>query len=194
MKLNRSQKASLLKEIGNLISYFQTFEHTDIDKLINIMKEKYSSWKDANATELYEDVNSIVTTLQNLIEEKVIETEEEFTNEYSHATNDDFQPVEDDWDGDAAQTEFYANYCDDEKETTDITVTGSNNSTTKTYLSSEAAFFEDELISSKPEYETSDTSFSFTGFSSDNFQDTNAITISPKEFWYDEENKDDFND
>ena len=74
MKLNRSQKASLLKEIGNLISYFQTFEHMDVDKLINIMKEKYSSWKDANSTELYDDVNHVVATLQNLIEEKVVKT------------------------------------------------------------------------------------------------------------------------
>lgn len=193
MKLNRSQKASLLKEIGNLISYFQTFEHMDVDKLINLMKEKYSSWKDASVENLHEDVNNIVITIQKLMEEKVIETEEEFTNEYSHATNDDFQPVEDDWDGDAAQTEFYANYCDDEKETTDITVTGSNNSIAETYLSSNAAFFEDELISTNLD-NTSNTTFTFTGFSTENFQDTNAITISPKEFWYDEENKDDFND
>lgn len=167
MKLNRSQKASLLKEIGNLISYFQTFEHMDVDKLINIMKEKYSSWKDTNVEELHNDVNSIVTTIQNLIEEKVVDTDIEYTTT-STATN--YNEVE-------------------------VTVTGSDVSTaSEDYLSSEPAFFEDELISTKPENEITSSTFTFTGFSSDNFQDTNAITISPKEFWYDEENKDDFND
>ena len=155
MKLNRSQKASLLKEIGNLISYFQTFEHMDVDKLINIMKEKYSSWKDANSTELYDDVNHVVTTLQNLIEEKVVETTT----------------------GDVTCSNI------------DVTVTGSNNSTE--YLSSEATYFEDEQISTEKE-EYNDVAFSFTGFDT-NIEQTDAITISPHEFWYDEDQEEFYN-
>ena len=155
MKLNRSQKASLLKEIGNLISYFQTFEHMDVDKLINIMKEKYSSWKDANSTELYDDVNHVVATLQNLIEEKVVETTT----------------------GDVTCSNI------------DVTVTGSNNSTE--YLSSEATYFEDEQISTEKE-EYNDVAFSFTGFDT-NIEQTDAITISPHEFWYDEDKEEFYN-
>lgn len=160
MKLNRSQKASLLKEIGNLISYFQTFEHMDVDKLINIMKEKYSSWKDANVEELHDDVNTIVTTLQNLIEEKVVETDTNNT-----ITTNDYNDIK-------------------------VTVTGSDVSTaSENYLSSDTTFFDDELISTKPDYEVSNTAFTFTGFATDNFQDTNVIMISPTEFWYDDEKK-----
>lgn len=154
MKLNRSQKASLLKEIGNLISYFQTFEHMDVDKLINLMKEKHSSWKDANVEELHDDVNSVVTTIQKLMEEKVIETDKTASN-YN----------------------------------VDVTVTGSNNSTE--YLSSEATYFEDEQISTEKE-EYNDVAFSFTGFDT-NIEQTDAITISPHEFWYDEDQEEFYN-
>lgn len=157
MKLNRSQKASLLKEIGNLISYFQTFEHMDVDKLINLMKEKYSSWKDANVEALHDDVNNVVTTIQKLMEEKIIETDNiETTNNYN----------------------------------IDVTVTGSNNSTE--YLSSEATYFEDEQISTENE-EYNDVSFSFTGFDTNNIEQTDAITISPHEFWYDEDKEEFYN-
>lgn len=148
MKLNRSQKASLLKEIGNLISYFQTFEHMDVDKLINIMKEKYSSWKDANVEELHDDVNTIVTTIQRLVEEKVVDTDKTVSN-YN----------------------------------VDVTVTGSDISTAgEDYVSSELIVWNDEKPVTDSKYE-----FSFTGFATDNFQDTNAISISPEEFWSDEE-------
>lgn len=157
MKLNRSQKASLLKEIGNLISYFQTFEHMDVDKLINLMKEKYSSWKDANVEELHDDVNTIVTTIQKLMEEKVVDTDNK------NVTNiNDYNEVE-------------------------IKVTGSNAS--ENYLSSELTIFEDEntLIEDDLENLNNSTALSFTGFSTDDFQQTNAISISPTEFWSDEE-------
>ena len=157
MKLNRSQKASLLKEIGNLISYFQTFEHMDVDKLINLMKEKYSSWKDANVEELHDDVNNIVTTIQRLMEEKVVDTDTK------NVTN-------------------INNYS-----TVEVSVTGSNVS--ENYLSSELAVFEDEntLIENDLENLNNSTVMSFTGFSTEDFQQTNAISISPAEFWSDEE-------
>lgn len=158
MKLNRSQKAALLKEIGNLISYFQTFEHMDVDKFINIMKEKYSSWKDANVEELHDDVNIIVTTIQKLMEEKVVETD---------------------------VTEKTSNV--------EVTITGSNVSTNEGYLSSELAVFEDENILIEDSYdEINNNTMSFTGFSTEDFQDTNAITITPQEFWNDEENDNEF--
>lgn len=159
-KLNRSQKASLLKEIGNLISYFQTFEHMDVDKFINIMKEKYSSWKDVNVEELHDDVNAIVTTIQKLVEEKVVETD---TNNITNVNN-------------------YNN--------SEIKITGGNASTAaEQYLSSELAVFEDEqiLIDKDLENLNKNDTFTFTGFSTDDYQQTNAISISPAEFWSDEE-------
>lgn len=158
MKLNRSQKASLLKEIGSLISYFQTFEHMDVDKLINLMKEKYSSWKDANVEELHDDVNTIVTTIQQLMEEKVVDTD---------TTN-------------VTETKPYD---------VEVTITGSDVSTNDGYLSSELAVFEDEntLIEDDLENLNNTTALSFTGFSTEDFQQTNAISISPAEFWSDEE-------
>lgn len=159
-KLNRSQKASLLKEIGNLISYFQTFEHMDIDKFINIMKEKYSSWKDVNVEDLHEDVNTVVTTIQKLMDEKVVETD---TTNITNVNN-------------------YNNG--------EIKITGGNASTAaEQYLSSELAVFEDEqiLIDKDLENLNKNDMFTFTGFSTDDFQQTNAISISPAEFWSDEE-------
>lgn len=156
MKLTRAQKVSLLKEISNLISYFETIDNMDVDKLINIMKEKYSSWKDANVKELYDDVNHVVTTLQNLIEGNVVKTTT----------------------GDVTRSNIEV----------EVTVTGSDVSTADGYLSSDLQVFEDEnTLIEKDLDQFNDNTFTFTGFSTENFQDTNAITISPEEFWSDDE-------
>ena len=149
MKLTRAQKASLLKEIGNLISYFDTIDNMDVEKFINIMKEKYASWKDVNATDVYDDVNDIVLVIQNILEEKVVD--------------------------------IIGNKVDVKPFDTNVTITGSDVST-----AGEATFFEDEEIVIKKDLEDKDH-FSFTGFSTDDFQQTNAISITPGEFWSDEE-------
>ena len=154
MKLTRAQKASLLKEIGNLISYFDTIDNMDVEKFINIMKEKYASWKDINAAEIYDDVNNIVLVIQNILEEQVVET---INNKV------DVKPFN-----------------------VEVTITGSDISTAGDNLSSECTIFEDEKIPVE-QTDFDKDAFSFTGFSTDDFQQTNAISISPAEFWSDEE-------
>lgn len=186
MKLNRSQKASLLKEIGNLISYFQTFEHMDVDKLINIMKEKYSSWKDANSTELYDDVNHVVTTLQNLIEEKVVETTT------SNVTN---SKVEVEVTG--SQVSELTNKIKEELENVSPSHIVRAYEATKepvNYLSSDVATFEDEnyydemnVIDEDARY-AYDKYLSFTGsFNDKKLYDVDSFSVSFKEFWSDDE-------
>jgi hypothetical protein len=165
MKLNRSQKAILLKELGNLVA-FQTLDDIDVTKFINLMKEKYVSWKDINEhdNEFYSNVNDIITVIQNIVQEYPIEDNKEETI--------DVKPFD-----------------------TNVTITGSDVSTASDYLSSELAVFEDEqILIEKDLSKYNDDAFSFTGFSTDDFQQTNAISISPAEFWSDEESPSTDND
>ena len=162
MKLTRVQKASLLKEIGNLIAYFDTPKQMDVKNFISILKQKHSSWQDVETNEeTIKEVSAIMGSIEKALNEQLFEPS--------------LNPI-----------------TNDEKVVT-VVVVGSNASTD--YLSSELAVFEDESILIDKDLDQLNESFSFTGFSTENFQDTNAISISPNEFWYgDEENTDNFND
>lgn len=162
MKLTRVQKASLLKEIGNLIAYFDTPKQMNVENFISILKQKHSSWQDVEIDkETIKEVSAIMGSIERALNEQLFEPS------LNPITNDE--------------------------KTVTVEVVGSNASTD--YLSSELAVFEDEnTLIEKDLNQFNDNTFTFTGFSTENFQDTNAISISPKEFWSDEENTDDFND
>ena len=182
MKLTRSQKASLLKEIGNLISYFQTFEHMDVDKLINIMKEKYSSWKDAKVEDLHNDVNNVVITIQKLIEERVVETDTTTNSIDVEITGGNASTFENEvvMESQTLPASHVIRACMETQKEPDC-------------LSSEPTIFKESQYWNKIDIEDEEIAnrddFTFTAFNTfddPNYCDKNYFSITFKEFWSDE--------
>lgn len=157
MKLNRPQKASFLKEIGNLISYFETPEQMDVEKFINILKGKYVSWNEVSINDdSIKTVSNIINNLEGALEEKLF----------------------------IDKTEIFTETKDNE-----VDVYGSNVS-----VSNDLMVWDDEkvIIEKDTDVLSTESKFTFTGFSTNDFQQTNDITITPEEFWSDEVNEDEF--
>ena len=184
MKLTRSQKAALLKEVGNIISYFQTLDHMDVEKFINIMKEKYPSWKDAKINDLYDEVHKIVVTIQAILEEKVIDTtsgtiekvnEIEITGGNASTTVDNLIMESQT----SPASHVIKAYLETRKE--------------PECLSSEPTIFEESQYWNKIDIEDEDIAnrkdFTFTAFNTfddPNYCDKNHFSITFNEFWSDE--------
>ena len=184
MKLTRSQKAALLKEVGNIISYFQTLDHMDVEKFINIMKEKYPSWKDAKINDLYDEVHKIVVTIQAILEEKVIDT-----------TSGTIEKVNDvEITGGNASINILNNIIEDEAPASHIRRAYEAMKKDTDCLESDPTIFEESDYWQKIDVEDENISkpedFSFTAFvnfNDKNYFNNNSFSITSSEFWDDEE-------